>query len=61
MSEKKFAPIRDQGTQASELGLSRDDCPYADGDNREAWLEAFDDDAEAAKALEAEAAAPAGE
>lgn len=60
MADKKLAPIADQGRQASELGLSHADCPYADGDNRDAWIEAFDD-TEAAKALEAEAASPAAE
>lgn len=61
MADKKLAPIHDQGAQASELGLTRDDCPYAaEGDNREAWLEAFDA-AEANKADAAEATAPAAE
>lgn len=59
MADKKLAPIADQGRQASELGLSHADCPYAEGDNRDAWIEGFDD-AEAAKAP-AEPAAPASE
>lgn len=52
MADNKLAPIADQGRQASELGLSHADCPYAEGDTR---------DAEAAKALEAEAASPTAE
>lgn len=35
-------PITEQGVLAAEQGCSRDECPYAEGDNREAWLAAFD-------------------
>lgn len=44
--------VADQGKQASALGLTADDCPYLEGDNREHWLKAFE-------AAEAKKAAPA--
>jgi hypothetical protein len=30
--------IAEQGEEARELGLTEADCPYLDGENRDAWL-----------------------
>jgi len=44
---KDTNPIAEQGEAAYDLGLTRADCPYGEGDNRDAWIDAFN--AKAAK------------